>query len=94
MTAFLAVFKVACYFGFVQPKFCEEVFPMLVHDVLVHGSAEHRQLLSLKLTEFFTAVCSDLPSPGRATTPLPSMLTISLNNAQESLYHLGVCMLF
>ena len=50
---------------------------MLVHDVLVHGGAEHRQLLSLKLTEFFTTVCSDLPSPGRATTPLPSKLTIS-----------------
>ena len=66
-----------CYAGFVQPKFCEEVFPMLVHDVLVHGGAEHRQLLSLKLTEFFTTVCSDLPSPGRATTPLPSKLTIS-----------------
>ena len=66
-----------CYAGFVQPKFCEEVFPMLVHDVLVHGGAEHRQLLSLKLTEFFTAVCSDLPSPGRATTPLSSKLTIS-----------------
>ena len=65
------------YAGFVQPKFCEEVFPMLVHDVLVHGGAEHRQLLSLKLTEFFTTVCSDLPSPGRATTPLSSKLTIS-----------------
>ncbi|KAL3883922.1 hypothetical protein ACJMK2_030148 [Sinanodonta woodiana] len=63
----------------IKTSLCELILPYLVHDILVRGSNDHREVLSRHIAGFFHDHCSHLPGRFSRCQSVLSDVSISLN---------------
>ncbi|KAK3593829.1 hypothetical protein CHS0354_011431 [Potamilus streckersoni] len=63
----------------IKTSLCELILPYLVHDILVRGTDDHREILSRHIAGFFQDHCSQLPGRLSRCQSVLSDVSISMN---------------